>query len=118
MGVQASVAEAVAASQERRRSQREDCGHPIRVVMKQGPGDYVTLIGHCFNRSDNGFAAHVEGALELGKTVGVEFQPGLSSPMVQFQAEVVHVSGSMHGFKFFAPSDTQRIFISKLFREC
>jgi len=116
--VQTFMAEQAAATQERRRSQREDCDHPIRVVTRQGPGDYVTIIGHCFNRSDNGFAAHVNGSLEMGKTVGVEFQPGLSSPMVQFQAEVVHVSGSMHGFKFFAPSDTQRIFISKLFREC
>jgi hypothetical protein len=112
------MAESAAATQERRRSPREDCDHPIRVVTKQGPGDYVALIGHCFNRSDNGFAAHVDGTLEMGKTVGVEFQPGLSSPMVQFQAQVVHISGSMHGFKFFAPSDTQRIFISKLFREC
>jgi hypothetical protein len=118
MGVLASVAEVAAVAQEKRRSPREDCGHAIRVVLKQAPGYYVTLIGHCFNRSDNGFAAHVEGALELGKTVGVEFQPGLSSPMVQFQAEVVHINGSMHGFKFFAPSDTQRIYISKLFREC
>lgn len=112
------MAPSVATAQERRRSQREDCGHPIRVVTRQGPGDYITLIGHCFNRSDNGFAAHVDGSLQMGKTVGVEFQPGLSSPMVQFQAEVVHINGSMHGFKFFAPSDTQRIFISKLFREC
>jgi hypothetical protein len=54
----------------------------------------------------------------MGKTVGVEFQPGLSSPMVQLQAEVVHIDGPTHGFKFFAPSDTQRVFISKLFREC
>ena len=112
------MAEAVAVTQEKSRSPREDCDHPIRVVTKQAPGEYVTLVGHCFNRSDNGFAAHMSGNLEMGKTVGVEFQPGLSSPMVQFQAEVVHVSGSMHGFKFFAPSDTQRIFISKLFREC
>jgi PilZ domain len=110
--------ESATTAQERRRSPREDCDHPIRVVTKQGPGDYVTLAGQCFNRSDNGFAAHVAGTLEMGKTVGVEFQPGLSSPMVQLQAEVVHISGSMHGFKFFAPSDTQRIFISKLFREC
>jgi hypothetical protein len=116
--VQTFMAEPVATGQERRRSQREDCGHPIRVVMKEAPGHYVTLPGHCFNRSDNGFAAHVQGTLEMGKTVGVEFQPGLSSPMVQLQAEVVHISGSMHGFKFFAPSDTQRVSISKLFREC
>jgi len=88
------------------------------VVHKRGPADYVTLTGRCFNRSDNGFAAHVQGQLEMGRTVGIEFQPGLSSPMVQFQAEVVHVSGATYGFKFFAPSDTQRIYISKLFREC
>ena len=113
-----SMAQSAIATQERRRSPREECDHPIRVVTKQGPGDYVTLVGHCFNRSDNGFAAHVDGTLEMGRTVGVEFQPGLSSPMVQLQAEVVHINGSMHGFKFFAPSDTQRIFISKLFREC
>ena len=102
---------------ERRRSQREDCDHPIRLLTPDSAGSGV-LMGHCFNRSDNGFAAHVDGTLEMGKTVGVEFQPGLSSPMVQFQAEVVHVSGSMHGFRFDAPSDTQRVFISKLFREC
>jgi hypothetical protein len=112
------MAEQVATAQEKRRSPREDCGHAIRVVLKQAPGFYITLIGHCFNRSDNGFAAHVEGTLELGRMVAVEFQPGLSSPIVQFQAEVVHISGNMHGFKFFAPSDTQRINISKLFREC
>jgi hypothetical protein len=116
--LQTSIAQSAAPTQERRRSPREDCDHPIRLVTKQAPGYYVTIAGHCFNRSDNGFAAHVDGTLELGKTVGVEFQPGLSSPMVQFQAEVVHVNGSMHGFKFFAPSDTQRIYISKLFREC
>jgi len=110
--------QSVAIAQERRRSPREDCDHPIRVITKQGPGDYAQLVGRCFNRSDNGFAAHVNGELEMGKTVGIEFQPGLSSPMVQLQAEVVHIDGATHGFKFFAPSDTQRVFISKLFREC
>ncbi|MFL6299495.1 MAG: PilZ domain-containing protein [Terriglobales bacterium] len=112
------MAQPVATAAERRRSPREDCDHAIHVVTKQGPADYVRLTARCFNRSDNGFAAHVDGTLEMGKTVGVEFQPGLSSPMVQLQAEVVHINGAMHGFKFFAPSDTQRIFISKLFREC
>jgi hypothetical protein len=116
--VENSIAELETRTQEQRRSQREDCDHPIRVVTTQSAGSDVTIVGHCFNRSDNGFAAHVDGKLEMGKTVGVEFQPGLSSPMVQFQAEVVHVSGSMHGFRFYAPSDTQRIYISKLFREC
>jgi hypothetical protein len=111
------MSESATATLERRRSLREDCNHPIRVLTTESAGSGV-MIGHCFNRSDNGFAAHVDGNLEMGKTVGVEFQPGLSSPMVQFQAEVVHVSGSMHGFRFDAPSDTQRVFISKLFREC
>ncbi len=102
--------------QNRRRSPRYTCHHPIVVVLQHGQ-DSVFLDGECRTLSRGGFGAVVAGNLDPGRIVSIHFKPSRLAQPISLRARVIYTGDGLHGFEFIAPDEQHREAVATLFRE-
>lgn len=103
-------------SRQRRRFERRECQHPIRVVFEDA-GHHVEVNGECRTLSPGGFGAVLTRELPRDRIVAIQFQPPRMKSLLSLQARVLYESEGMQGFEFIAPDEKQRELITTLFRE-